>query len=115
MSLPNGDERLELRDTKGNTLGFFLPEQVLQEQAAEREALCKQIADMQARLDALTREKEGLLKEVDNYSKILEVWEQDGIAPMTRKELEHAKKHGIPFETVIAEIEEMIQSRSSGA
>ena len=115
MNLPNGDQKLELRDLKGNTLGFFVSDRELREEAAEREALRKQVAEMQDRIDELTRETERLHMDVDNYAKILEVWERDGIAPMTRKEMEHLEKYGIPFETVIGEIEDLIRSRSGGA
>jgi hypothetical protein len=115
MTFPNGEQRLELRDTKGTTLGFFLSERELKEQKEEREALRKQVADLQARLDDMGRDKEALRKEVNNYAKMLEVWERDGIAPMTRNEMEHLRKEGIPFETVIREIEELQRTPSRGA
>src|SRR5437660_827802 len=114
MNVPNGEQRLELRDPEGNTLGFFVSDRKLREEAAERGTLRKQVAEMQDQIDELTREKERLHKEVDNYAKILEVWERDCVAPMTRKEMEHLEKHGIPFETVVAEVEEQIRSRSAG-
>jgi hypothetical protein len=115
MTFPNGEQRLELRDTKGTTLGFFLSEHELREQAAEREALRKQVADLQSRLAESDRDKEALRGEVNNYAKILEVWERDGIAPISRKEMEHLRTNGVPLETVIAEIEELVRTSSRGA
>jgi hypothetical protein len=114
MSFPNGEQRLELRDNKGTTLGFFLSADELSAQAAERERLHQQVADRGARREKLSREKEALLAEVANYEKILRVWEEEGIAPMTRKEFEHLLEHGVPFETVIAQVEEMLQSPPLG-
>src|SRR5258707_42165 len=97
MSLPNGAQLLEAREV------------------AECERLRSELAEMEARLTESTREKEELRKEVANCERILEVWERDGVAPMTRKELEHQRRHGVPFEAVIAEIEGMVQSSSGGA
>jgi hypothetical protein len=113
MTFPNGEQRLELRDTKGTTLGFFLSDRELQEQAAERETLCRTISDLQCSLDKLTRDNETLRGEVDNYAKMLEVWERDGIAPMTRKEMEPLRTQGIPFETVLSEIDELVRITSN--
>jgi predicted nuclease with TOPRIM domain len=115
MTFSNGEQRLELRDTKGTTLGFFLSERELQEQAEEREALRKQVADLQSQLDAVAHDKKALREEVENYAKMLEVWERDGIAPMTHKELEQLRKDGIPFESVIAEIDALVRIPSRGA
>jgi hypothetical protein len=115
MTFPNGEQRLELRDTKGTTLGFFLSDHELRELAAEREALRKQVADLQSRLEQVDLDKEALRAEVNNYAKMLAVWEQDGIAPMTRQEMEHLRMKGVSFETVVAEITELVQNEARGA
>jgi hypothetical protein len=115
MTFPNGEHGLELRDTKGTTLGFFVSEQELRERAAERETLCKQVADLQSRLEELARDEKALREKVNDYAKILEVWERDGIAPPTRNEIEQLRREGIPFETVIAEVEGLVRTPACGA
>jgi uncharacterized coiled-coil DUF342 family protein len=115
MSFTNGEQRLELRDPKGATLGYFLSERELQEVQAEREKLRKQLADLQAQIDTMGCEKNELLNEVDNYRKIMEVWERDGIAPMTRREMADLEQNGIPGERVLAEIEKIVRASAAGA
>ena len=39
MTLPNGEQTLEVRDPKGTILGFIVPEKYLRDLLREREAL----------------------------------------------------------------------------
>jgi hypothetical protein len=102
MTLPNGEQPLELREAKGPILGFFVPEKDFRELVGERDALRKELAELTALVEQLRQDR-------DNYARILEVWENEGVAPLTRREVEGLEREGLPFAAVVAEIEMMIR------
>ncbi len=89
---------LELRDASGRTLGVFLPDAVIKELIAERDALRKQVAEQQEKLATLKAER-------DSYRQtVYALWPKD-VPLLTEEELDEMKRNGIPFRQIIEEIE----------
>jgi hypothetical protein len=108
MTLPNGEQALEVREANGPVLGFFVPEKDFRELLQERDAMRKELLELKASNEQLQRER-------DNYARIVEVWEKEGIAPLTRREVENLEREGVPFATVVAEIEAVTRPRSGSS
>ena len=108
LTLPNGEQALEIREANGPRLGFFVPEKEFHELLRERDAMRQELLELKASNEQLRRER-------DNYARILEVWEKEGIAPLTRRDVEKLERECVPFEVVIAEVEAVIHPPSGSS
>jgi uncharacterized coiled-coil DUF342 family protein len=80
-----------------------------------QEDLRRKVSDLQEEVGQLRTTEKELREEISNYEKMLEAWEKYGVAPFTRKELDELEKHGVPFEEIVREIEELTRSSGEGA
>jgi hypothetical protein len=111
----NFDQKLELRDASGRTVGFVLPERQLLDLLAQQEALQKQVVELRQQVAALTARAEEVARERDAYLQTLHFLSRDRLVPITEEELEDIRKTGIPFEQIVAEVEQIVTRGSSGA
>jgi chorismate mutase len=114
MSPPLNHGAQELRDDAGSTVGFFLPDRQLRELLAERDALMKQVAELQAQLAAERAEAAQIRKERDAYLETAHYLTRKDLVPFTAEELADIRENGIPFEEVIAEVERAVQGQGHG-
>jgi len=92
-----------------------IPEQHFRNLLAERDALAKQVAELQDRLAQALKVHACLKTERDEYKNALEVCARERLVPFGQEEVEDLKRNGLPFEQVVREIEEMVASDQSGA
>ena len=115
MSIPiNLDQKLELRDASGSTVGFVLPEQFLRDLLAERDALRKEVAELQEQLTALRDRAARVEAERDGYLESLHFLTRKDVVPFTEQELADLQKNGMPFDQIIPEIEQIVGLKASG-
>jgi hypothetical protein len=108
MALPNVEQSLESDDVKGAVPGYFVPEKDFRELLVKRAALRKELAALKGDLEQVRRDR-------DNYAKMFEAWEKEGVAPFTRREVEELEREGVSFATVVAQIEAMMRPASGGS
>jgi seryl-tRNA synthetase len=91
---------LELRDPTGSKLGVFVPEPVLRDLLAERDALRKQLAEEQARLREVEKERDAYMQSI--YHLTRKDFENH---TFTEEDLREMEKNGVTGEQILREIE----------
>ena len=108
MSFPIGlDQKLEVRDASGAIVGFILSDQQTRDLLAERDALRKRVAELQAQTARLTAERDG-------YLESLHFLTRKELTPLTEQELTELQKDGLPFEQLLPEIEQIVGLKADG-
>lgn len=108
MSFPVSlDQRLEVRDASGATVGFILSDQQTRDLLADRDALRKRVAELQAQTARLTAERDG-------YLESLHFLARKELTPLTEQELAELQKDGLPFEQLLPEIEQIVGLKAAG-
>ena len=114
MSAPDGmGERFEVRDATGKTLGFFVPDGVVNALVAERDALRQRLAELQAEVERLRKEVEEVREERDEYLEAVNYLTSEDCT-FNAREFAEMKRNGVPFEQVIAEVEQILNRKPSG-
>jgi hypothetical protein len=118
MTLPNGEQTLEVRDATGSLLGFIVPEKDFRDLVSERDVLRKELAALKANVEQLRRDRaeiEELKKQLaearsdlDNFEKMLHAWDAHGVAPPGQADIEEARHSGIRGRQLLAEIEQLL-------
>jgi hypothetical protein len=115
VSIPiNLDQKLELRDESGAIVGFVLPEKLLHSLLTEREALRKQVTELEEELATLRKEATQVKGERDGYLESLHYLTRNEIVPLTEEELAELRTSGIPLQQLLSEVEETVGLKASG-
>jgi hypothetical protein len=110
----NGQVRLELRDGGGNLVQVFVPQQDVEALRAERDDLRRQVEQLQAQLATARKVQADLQAERDEYGQALAAISEDRDLAFDRKQLEALRQHGVPFETIIQEVEQIVRAKPAG-
>jgi hypothetical protein len=114
MAVPDDiGQRFELRDAGGGTLGFFVPDGVLNGLIAERDSLRQQLAAAREEVEGLRKERDQLQAERDKYLEDVNYLLSEE-CPFNPWDFWEMKRNGIPFERVIAEVEQIANRKPSG-
>ena len=115
MSFPiNLDQRLEVRDASGATVGFILSDQQTRDLITERDALRKQVAELQRQTAALHDQAARLKAERDGYLESLHFLTRQNLTPLTEPELAELNRDGLPFEQLLPEMEQVVGLKARG-
>lgn len=106
--------QFELRDAAGSTVGVFLPDQQLRDLLAERDALKKQVVELQSQLAAERDEGARTRQERDAYLESLHYLARKDLVPWTAEDLADLRENGIPFEEVISGVEQLVKEHGRG-
>jgi uncharacterized protein (DUF3084 family) len=111
----NFEQRLELRNASGTTLGYFVPNDTIHSLLTERDSLHQELTRLQKELAALRKEKEEVETERNAYQQSLQALLKEDFT-FTEEEILDLQQNGIPFEQVIAEVEKIVSQghRSNG-
>jgi predicted nucleic acid-binding Zn-ribbon protein len=119
MTLPNGEQPLEIRDANGTILGFIVPEKHFRELLSERETLQKerdalrdQVERLEEQSNEACRQRDEARKTVSEFEKMWEAWNSHGVIPPRESEIERARETGIRGRELISEIENILYPAS---
>jgi hypothetical protein len=96
--------------------------QVVTDLIAERDRLRRQVAEQQeelARLRAeaerLAREQARIVAERDDYLRaVYALWPKEDVPPRTEEELDELRRTAVPFDEVIAEVDQILGAEGDG-
>jgi hypothetical protein len=119
MTLPNGEQPLEIRDATGAIFGFIVPEQQFRELLLERDALLKELSTLRVEKDGLAeqyseagRQRDEARLAVSELEKMWEAWNAFGVIPPRENEIVRARESGIRGRELISEIENILYPTS---
>jgi len=101
------DQRLEVRDASGATVGFILSDQQTRDLLADP----GRPAQTGGRVAGANRPADGGAGRVP---RILALPGPQGLTPLTEQELAELQKDGLPFEQLLPEIEQIVGLKAAG-